>query len=169
VTARVSPSERIRAQLDELIAGAERGSLAEHFEQVACLAVRLVLQTALETELTEFLGRDRYAGGERDRDGHRNGYAPVSIKTTAGKVTLERPKVRGSAAAFASRLLGAGVTRTNALESLVIAGFVGGLSVRDLEASLADALGRRRRCPSRPSAASASRSRRSSTSGRCAA
>jgi putative transposase len=141
VTARVSPSQRIRAQIDELIAGAERGSLAEHFEQVACLAVRLVLQTALETELTEFLGRDRYAGGERDRDGHRNGYAPVSIKTTAGRVTLERPKVRGSAAAFASRLLGAGVTRTNALESLVIAGFVGGLSVRDLEASLADALG----------------------------
>jgi putative transposase len=141
VTARVSPSERIRAQLDELIAGAERGSLAEHFEQVACLAVRLVLQTALETELTEFLGRDRYARGERDRDGHRNGYAPVSIKTTAGEVTLERPKVRGSAAAFASRLLGAGVTRSNALESLVIAGFVRGLSVRDVEASLADALG----------------------------
>jgi transposase-like protein len=141
VTARVSPSERIRAQIDELIAGAERGSLAEHVEQVACLAVRLVLQTALETELTEFLGRDRYARGERDRDGHRNGYAPVSIKTTAGEVTLERPKVRGSAAAFASRLLGAGVTRTNALESLVIAGFVRGLSVRDVEASLADALG----------------------------
>jgi putative transposase len=141
VTARVSPSERIRAQLDELIAGVERGSLAEHFEQVARLAVRLVLQAALEAEITEFLGRDRYARGERDRDGHRNGYAPVSIKTTAGEVTLERPKVRGTAAAFASRLLGVGVTRTNALESLVIAGFVRGLSVRDVEASLADALG----------------------------
>jgi len=33
------------------------------------------------------------------------------------------------------------VCRTNALESLVIAGFVRGLSVRDVEASLADALG----------------------------
>jgi putative transposase len=141
VTARVSPSERIRAQLDELIAGVERGSLADHFERVARLAVRLVLQAALEAEITEFLGRDRYARGERDRDGHRNGYAPVSIKTTAGEVTLERPKVRGTAAAFASRLLGVGVTRTNALESLVIAGFVRGLSVRDVEASLADALG----------------------------
>jgi hypothetical protein len=28
VTARVSPSERVRAQIDDLIAGAERGSLA---------------------------------------------------------------------------------------------------------------------------------------------
>jgi putative transposase len=33
------------------------------------------------------------------------------------------------------------VSRTNALESLVIAGFVRGLSVRDVEATLADALG----------------------------
>jgi putative transposase len=65
----------------------------------------------------------------------------VSIKTTAGEVTLQRPKLRGADEAFASRLLGSGVTRTNALESLVIAGFVRGLSVRDVEASPADALG----------------------------
>ena len=141
MTTRVSPSETIRAEIDELIAGAERGSLLEHFEEVARAAVRLVFQAALEAEVTEFLGRERYARGERERDGHRNGYSPVSIKTTAGEVTLQRPKMRGTDEAFASRLLGAGVTRTNALESLVIAGFVRGLSVRDVEASLADALG----------------------------
>lgn len=57
----------------------------------------------------------------------------MQVKAAAGsKWTLH---------AFASPLLGTGVTRTNALESLVIAGFVRGLSVRDVEASLADALG----------------------------
>jgi putative transposase len=141
MTTRVSPSESIRAEIDELIAGAEGGSLLEHFEEVARAAVRLVFQTALEAEVTEFLGRDRYARGEREREGSRNGYSDVSIKTTAGEVTLQRPKLRGTAEAFASRLLGSGVTRTNALEALVIAGFVRGLSVRDVEASLADALG----------------------------
>jgi putative transposase len=141
VTARVSPSERIRAEIDELIAVAERGSLAEHFEEVARAAVRLVFQSALEAEVTEFLGRDRYQRGEREHAGSRNGYAPMSVKTTAGEVTLQRPKLRGTSEAFASRLLGKGFTRTNALESLVIAGFVRGLSVRDVEASLADALG----------------------------
>jgi transposase-like protein len=141
MTTRVSPSERIRAEIDDLIAGAERGSLLEHFEEVARAAVRLVLQTAVEAELTEFLGRDRYARGEREREGLRNGYSDLTVKTTAGEVTLQRPKVRGTEVAFASRLLGTGVTRTNALESLVIAGFVRGLSVRDVEASLADALG----------------------------
>jgi putative transposase len=108
---------------------------------VARAAVRLVFQTALEAEVTEFLGRERYARGEREREGSRNGYSPVSIKTTAGEVVLQRPKTRGTGEAFASRLLGAGVTGTNALESLVIAGFVRGLSVRDVEASLTDALG----------------------------
>jgi transposase-like protein len=125
----------------ELIADTTTGSLADKFEEVARLAVRLALQSALEAEVTEFLGRDRYARGERERNGSRNGYSPVSIKSTAGEVTLQRPKVRGAAEGFASRLLGIGVTRTNALESLVIAGFVRGLSVRDVEASLADALG----------------------------
>src|SRR6516225_1708076 len=66
---------------------------------------------------------------------------PATVKTTAGPVTLERPKLRGTTVAFASRLFGKHVTKTNALESLVIASFVRGLSVRDVEATLADALG----------------------------
>ncbi len=58
-----------------------------------------------------------------------------------GPVTVARPKLRGTTAAFASRLFGKTITRSNALESLVIAGFVRGLSVRDVENTLADALG----------------------------
>jgi putative transposase len=110
-------------------------------EDVARLGARLLLQTALEAEVTEFLGRDRYARGERARAGHRNGHAELTVKSTAGPITLARPKLRGTSEPFASRLLGKGVARSNALESLVIAGFVRGLSVRDVEATLADALG----------------------------
>jgi hypothetical protein len=56
-------------------------------------------------------------------------------------VELQRPKLRGTDKAFCSRLFGAGVTRTNALESLVISGWVRGLSDRDIEAALAEVLG----------------------------
>jgi putative transposase len=63
------------------------------------------------------------------------------LRCRAGPVALARPKLRGTTEAFASRLFGAHVTRTNALESLVIASFIRGLSVRDVEATLADALG----------------------------
>jgi transposase-like protein len=139
VSTRVSPLERIRAEIDECFSS-ER-DLGDVLEEVARLGVRLLMQTAIEAEVTEFLGRDRYSHGERAREGSRNGHCPTTIKTTAGPVTIDRPKLRGTDEVFASRLLGIGVVRTNALESLVIAGFVRGLSVRDVEATLADALG----------------------------
>lgn len=139
MSTRVSPVERIRADIDEMF-GSDR-DLAEVLEEVAKVGVRLLMQTVIEAEVTEFLGRERYAHGERVRPGSRNGHCPTTIKTTTGPVTLERPKLRGTDEVFASRLLGVGVTRTNALESLVIAGFVRGLSVRDVEATLAEALG----------------------------
>lgn len=71
----------------------------------------------------------------------RTGYCPTMVKTTAGPVMLARPKVRGTTERFASQLFGKGVTKTKALEALVIAGFVRGLSVRDVEATLVEALG----------------------------
>jgi transposase-like protein len=118
--------------------------LAEVLEDVARLGARLIMQTALEAEVEEFLGRARYqrhAEAPEARTGSRNGFCPTTVKTTAGPVTLARPKLRGTDEAFVSRLFGTGVSKTNALETLVIAGFVRGLSVRDVEASLADALG----------------------------
>jgi putative transposase len=142
VPARVSPTDRVRAKIDELFASDRE--LPEILEEVARLGAQLLVQAALEAEVTEFLGRDRYqraAAAPDARPGARNGYRPVTVKTTAGPVTLERPKLRGTTAAFASRLFGKHVTKTNALESLVIASFVRGLSVRDVEATLADALG----------------------------
>src|SRR5712692_11668708 len=118
--------------------------IQEILEEVARLGAQLLMQAALEAEVTEFPGRDRYqraAACEGSRPGSRNGYREVSVKTTAGPVTLSRPKLRGSTEAFASRLFGSHVTKTNALESLVIASFIRDLSVRDVEATLADALG----------------------------
>jgi transposase-like protein len=62
-------------------------------EQVARLGAQLLMQAALEAELTEFLGRDRYqrsAACDDARPGSRNGYREVTVKTTAGPVMLAR-------------------------------------------------------------------------------
>ena len=142
MSSRVSPAERLRVEIDELFAGG--GDLAGAVEQVARLGAQLLLQAALEAEVGEFLGRERYArqaGNDEVREGMRNGYCPTTIKTTSGPVTLQRPKLRGTTERFASQLFGTGVVRTNALEALVIASFVRGLSVRDVEATLVEALG----------------------------
>jgi putative transposase len=142
VSARVSPTDRIRGEIDALFDG--QRELAEIIEDIARLGARLIIQTAVEAEVDVFLGRARYQRATDCPDaraGSRNGYCDATIKTTAGPVTIERPKLRGTSEAFASQLFGKSVTKSNALESLVIAGFVRGLSVRDVENTLADALG----------------------------
>jgi putative transposase len=141
VSKRVSPTDRLRAEVDELFGSGRE--LAQVLEDVARLSVRLMMQTALEAEVEAFLGRARYQ--RRDADGpagSRNGWQPATtVHTTMGDVDLQRPKLRDTDTAFCSRLFGAGVTRTNALEALVISGWVRGLSDRDIEATLAEVLG----------------------------
>ncbi|MEV4575409.1 IS256 family transposase [Nonomuraea jabiensis] len=152
MTRRVSPIQAIRAEIDALFTSDR--DLVEVIEDVARLGARLIIQTAVEAEVDAFLGRARYqrttataAGNSGDaeetvvRPGHRNGHCPTTVKTTSGPITVARPKLRGTTEKFASRLFGTGVTRTHALETLVIASFVRGLSTRDVEGALADALG----------------------------
>src|SRR5271155_5509818 len=130
----VAPSERFRYELDEVLAGV--GSEEDPIETVGRLGARLILQQALEDEVSEFLGRRRYERRE-ETVGHRNGHEPRTVKTTSGAVRLERPRIRDARKlGFESRILGKGVARTHALESLVISGFLRGLSTRDVEAAL---------------------------------
>ena len=134
--AKIVPSERLRRELDEVLAGVAESD--DPVEAVARLGARLIMQQALEDEVTEFLGRGRYARAE-ETVSHRNGYEPRTVKTTSGPVELERPRVRdASKLGFESRILGKHVTRTYALESLVISSFLRGLSTRDVEAVLED-------------------------------
>ena len=142
MTKRVSSMERIRAQIDDLFCASDR-PLTEILEEVGRLSVRLVMQTAVEAEVEEFLSRARYERrGEDGPVGYRNGHQPpAAIKTTMGPVELQRPKLRETDERFCSRLFGDGVTRTNALEALVISGWVRGLSDRDIEAALGEVLG----------------------------
>ncbi len=135
--ASIAPSERLRRELEDVIDGA--GEAEDPIEAIGRLGARLILQQALEEELSDFLGRGRY-----ERRGqplaHRNGYEPVTVKATAGRLALERPRLRNaSALGFASAIVGKGVARTHALEALVISSFLRGLCVRDVEAALEEA------------------------------
>jgi putative transposase len=134
--ARVAPSERFRRELDEALEGI--GERVDPIETVGRLGARLILQQALEDEVSEVLGRGRYERAEEPVS-YRNGYEPRTVKTTSGSIEVERPRVRNAQAlGFESRVLGKGVARTHALESLVICSFLRGLSTRDVEATLAE-------------------------------
>lgn len=141
MASRVSPTERLRAQIDELFSSDQ--DLASVLEGVGRLTVRLLMQRAVEAEVDVFLGRRRYEPRtEEHPSGHRNGWQPpAAVKTTMGPVELQRPKLRDTDEKFCSQLFGVGVTRTNALEALVISAWVRGLSDRDIEAALKEVLG----------------------------
>jgi hypothetical protein len=103
VSARVSPTDRIRGGIDALFDGSRE--LSEIVEEVARLGARLIIQTAVEAEVDVFLGRAGYqrAADRPDaRPGSRNGFCEVTVKTTAGPITVARPKLRGTAEAFCS-------------------------------------------------------------------
>lgn len=139
---RVSTIDRIHDDIDTLLTFGR--PLGDMIEDIARTGARLLLQAAMEAEVDEFLGRVRYQRALTSPDprpGMRNGHAPVTIKTTAGPVTLQRLKLRGTDEKFCSALFGSTVVRSNALETLVLASFVRGLSTRDVEATLAEALG----------------------------
>jgi putative transposase len=141
VAVRVSPTETIRAQIHELFSSGNE--LLSVVEQVARLSVRLTFQSVIEEIICEELGRDRYQRRTADSsDGFRNGWQqPRTLKTSLGPVQLQRPKLRHAHAALCDQLFGQGVTRTNALETLVISCWVRGLSDRDVEAMLAEVFG----------------------------
>src|SRR6516164_10141703 len=79
VPTRVSPTDRIRRHIDDLFA--EDRPLPEILEDVARLGAQLLMQAALEAEVTEFLGRDGYqravSAGDA-RPGSRNGCREVT-------------------------------------------------------------------------------------------
>jgi putative transposase len=157
VAQRVSPSERVRAEIDALF-GSD-ADLTSVLEEVGRLTVRLMMQQAVESEVDVFLARRAYERRSKDSPvGSRNGWQPpVSVKTTMGPVELSRPKLRGTDEKFCSQLFGTGVTRTHALEALVVSAWVRGLSDRDIEAALKEVLGEEAALAARPSAGSANR------------
>lgn len=134
---RVAPSQRMEQAFceDVLASGDPLGEAARRGAQ-------LLLQKALEAEIDAFLGRARY---ERSADGgvcgYRNGYEAKTVHTAEGSLTLQVPQIRESLEPFESVWLQAIGTRSQRLVALIPTLYVKGMSQRDVEAALVEALG----------------------------
>jgi putative transposase len=136
---RIAPSARLEAQITELL-GDELAPNAERLAELGRLGARLVLQRAVEDEVTSFLGRARYQRTDA-ASGSRNGTRPKSVQTAEGELNIDMPQVRGAAERFISRVFpdSRTVIRTRPLEALIIGGYVRGLSDRDIESLMEEA------------------------------
>ena len=90
----------------ELGTAAGRGDLVR-------LALRLIVEEALEGEVSDALGRERYERGEDGKAGYRNGYRPGKMKTAEGaRRGLSAPQVRDTPEPFVSNVRAALSGRT---------------------------------------------------------
>lgn len=132
MNSRVAASERLVERIDAIVLDGVTDP--ERLSELGRLGAQLVIQRAMEDEVTAFLGRTRYAR-EPDARGWRNGQRARQIQTAEGPLTIELPQVRGNLVRFVSSVIPdvRGIIRTRPLEALVIGAYVRGLSDRDIE------------------------------------
>jgi len=111
--------------------GAVSGS-RESFSGYCRLAAQAMLQTAMEVEATEFIGRETYQRREEDQALYRNGYKRRKVATGEGAIELQIPQTRDGAEPFATKIVEAYRRRSETLEALIPQLYVKGLSVRDV-------------------------------------
>ncbi len=129
---RIAPSLEIEEAIEQVLLGGLDD--VDRLGELGHLGARLVIQRAVEEEVTAFLGRARY---ERtpEATGSRNGTRPRRVQTAEGEIIVAVPQVRDSLTRFVSSTIPdtRAIVRTRPLEALIIGAYVRGLSDRDIE------------------------------------
>lgn len=135
---RIPPSARLEQAIADLLDDGHWDP--DRLSELGRLGARLIMQRAVEDEVSEFLGRSHYERAPSGR-GWRNGVRPRRVQTGEGELVVQVPQLRGTVERFVCRTIPGTrtVVRTRALEALVIGAYVRGLSDRDLESLLAEA------------------------------
>jgi putative transposase len=116
----------------------------EHLEAFARRGVQELLQRVLEEEVEGVLRRGRYERrqGVDTAEGYRNGFGkPRRVSLSVGTVTVRRPRVRGLAERFESRILPLFKRRTEAVGQLLPTLYLHGLALGDFDLALRGLLG----------------------------
>jgi transposase-like protein len=112
-------------------------SSEQPLSQFIRLSVQKMVQEAIEQEVTDYLGRERYER-QAAAEGYRNGYKPGRIRSAEGEIPLQMPQVRGTDAPYHSKLLAFLRGNSDVLEYLVTQMYSRGLSTRDVEDAFRD-------------------------------
>jgi transposase-like protein len=105
--------------------------------------VQTVIQWLLEEEVTELLGRAKSARrAPEEEPAYRNGRGkPRRLALSSGTITVRRPRVRGLAERFESRVLPLFKRRTEEVGTLLPQLYLHGLATGDFELALRGLLG----------------------------
>lgn len=136
---RIPASERTSQKLSELLT--EGVADGDARAELLKLAVRRIVEEALEAEVAEVVGRGYYEAGAAPGAGYRNGYRRGRLRTAEGAIEYGVPQVADRPEPFVSRVRAGLAGRTAELERLAVEMYARGLSTRDVEAAFRDATG----------------------------
>jgi len=139
VESRIPASERTSQKLSELLT--EGVADGDARAELLKLAVRKIVEEALEAEVAEVVGRGYYEAGAAPGAGYRNGYRRGRLRTAEGAIEYGVPQVADRPEPFVSRVRAGLAGRTAELERLAVEMYARGLSTRDVEAAFRDATG----------------------------
>ena len=130
--ARIPSSESTRKRLKEMVTGDTREIDTSLFVRQA---VRLMIEEALEAEVSERLARGYYERGSQTAEdevprGYRNGVRLGRLKTAEGVIEYGVPHVRGLVG-WQSEIREALGGKSEELERLAVEMYARGLSMRD--------------------------------------
>jgi transposase-like protein len=136
---RIPASEQTHQRLEALLK--EGVTDGDARTELFRLAVRKIVEEALEAEVSDALGRGYYENGAEPGRGYRNGYRRGRLRTAEGGIEYAVPQVADRAEPFESRIRTGLAGRTAELERLAVELFARGLSTRDIEAAFQDTHG----------------------------
>ncbi len=100
---------------------------------------KAVLERALDEELTDHLGYEKGDPAGRGSGNSRNGTSPKRVHTEIGTLDLDVPRDRNGD--FEPRIVPKGTSRLNGFNERIIALYARGVTVRDIQAHLAEIYG----------------------------
>ncbi len=101
--------------------------------------VKSVVERALESELTDHLGYDKYDPAGKNSGNSRNGAAKKTLKGEHGEVEIDVPRDR--AGSFEPELIQKHQTRFDGFDEKILSLYARGMSTRDIQAQLQDLYG----------------------------
>lgn len=132
-----SLSKKAKKVIEEQLEGFMR---VPSLSEITRLGAKMMLQSALEEEVTAYLQRDYY---ERigDKKGKRNGSKPRTVKTGCGDLQLKMPQVRDAGGPFHSLILPPRVTQMDEVSELIPLLYMNGISTRKVKRAVGKFIG----------------------------
>ncbi len=106
------------------------------------IGARMMLQVALEEEITAHLERDYYERSPWAK-GRRNGSKPRTVKIGSGDIGIRMPQVRNAGGPFHSLVLPPRLTQMDEIQEIIPLLYMNGLSMRKVKKAVGKLIGQK--------------------------